>query len=169
MIYLTDFSTASKRLNLNNVAKSSAEPNSFELCRDAATSRRNPIQGTWGRDQREQPPFSVRFRSVGYRNTLHPSVSKRRDMDTVWQKSVIRCIRAIFYFAAKIQKNCRMKSTIFLKNRTTQSTIFVEILKFCRLHRTLFYKNCRLESTIFFKNCTTQPTISAKITHFRGC
>ena len=52
MIYLTDFSTAS-RLNLNNVAKSSAEPNSFELCRDAATSRRNPIQGT------------VRFRSVG--------------------------------------------------------------------------------------------------------
>ena len=146
MIYLTDFSTASKRLNLNN-----------------------PIQGTWGRDQREQPPFSVRFRSVGYRNTLHPSVSKRRDMDTVWQKSVIRCIRAIFYFAAKIQKNCRMKSTIFLKNRTTQSTTFVEILKFCRLHCTLFYKNCRLESTIFFKNCTTQPTISAKITHFRGC
>ena len=29
------------RLNLNNVAKSSAEPNSFELCRDTATSRRN--------------------------------------------------------------------------------------------------------------------------------
>ena len=73
MIYLTDFSTASKRLNLNNVAKSSAEPNSFELCRDVVknvqwtlVSRRNPIQGTWGRDQREQPPFSVRFRSVRY-------------------------------------------------------------------------------------------------------
>ena len=59
MIYLTDFSTASKRLNLNN-----------------------PIQGT------------VRFRSVGHRNTLHSSVSKRRDMGTIWQKSVIRCIRA---------------------------------------------------------------------------
>ena len=59
MIYLTDFSTASKRLNLNN-----------------------PIQGT------------VRFRSVGHRNTLHSSVSKRRDMDTIWQKSVISCIRA---------------------------------------------------------------------------
>ena len=48
MLYLTDFFTASGRLNLNNVAKSSAEPNSFELCRDAVknvqwtlVSRRN--------------------------------------------------------------------------------------------------------------------------------
>ena len=48
MLYLTDFFTASEILNLNNVAKSSAEPNSFELCRDAVknvqwtlVSRRN--------------------------------------------------------------------------------------------------------------------------------
>ena len=32
-----------ERLNLNNVAKSSAEPNSFELCRDAAMTRRNTV------------------------------------------------------------------------------------------------------------------------------
>ena len=50
MLYLTDFSTASKRLNFNN-----------------------PIQGT------------VRFRSVGHRNTLHSSVLKGRDIETVGQ------------------------------------------------------------------------------------
>ena len=49
---------------------------------DFLQPRRNPIQGT------------IRFRSVGYRNTLLSSVSKKRDMDTIWQKSVIRCIRA---------------------------------------------------------------------------
>ena len=82
MLYLTDFSTASKRLNFNNVAKSSAEPNSFELCRDAATSRRNPIQET------------DRFRSVGSGITLLLSVPNGRDIETVWQKSVICYIRA---------------------------------------------------------------------------
>ena len=60
MLYLTDFLTASKRLNLNN-----------------------PIQET------------DRFRSVGSEITLLLSVSKRRDMDTIWQKSVICCTRAI--------------------------------------------------------------------------
>ena len=61
MLYLTDFSTASKRLNFNN-----------------------PIQETWGRDQREQPPFSVRFRSVGSGITLQFSVLKGRDIETIW-------------------------------------------------------------------------------------
>ena len=74
MIYLTDFSTASKRLNLNNVAKSSAEPNSFELCRDAATSRRNPILS----DQRE--------RSVGIAKHLLLSVSKTRHIEKYEQE-----------------------------------------------------------------------------------
>ena len=89
MLYLTDFSTASKRLNFNN-----------------------PIQETWGRDQREQPQVSDRFRSVGPEITLPLSVPKMKknqwlfdngvkqsgelnDIETVWQKSVIRCIRAI--------------------------------------------------------------------------
>ena len=59
MLYLTDFSTASKMLNLNN-----------------------PIQET------------VRFRSVGSGITLLLSVQNGRGIETVLQKSVIRCIRA---------------------------------------------------------------------------
>ena len=43
----------------------------------------NPIQET------------DRFRSVGSGITPLFSVLKGRDMDTIWQKSVIRCIRAI--------------------------------------------------------------------------
>ena len=89
MLYLTDFSTASKRLNFNN-----------------------PIQETWGRDQRKQPPFSDRFRSVGPEITLPLSVPKMKknqwlfdngvkrsgelnDIETGWQKSVICYIRAL--------------------------------------------------------------------------
>ena len=75
MIYLTDFSTASMRLNLNNVAKSSAEPNSFELCRDVVknvqwtlVSRRNPTQGT----------------QCGVNAPLLFSVLKGRDIETIW-------------------------------------------------------------------------------------
>ena len=78
-----------KRLNLNNVAKSSAEPNSFELCRDVVknvqwtlVSRRNPIQET------------DRFRSVGSGITLQFSVLKGRDIETIWYNSVICYIRA---------------------------------------------------------------------------
>ena len=59
MLYLTDFYTASKRLNFNN-----------------------PIQET------------DRFRSVGSGIPLLLSVSKGRDIETVWQKSVICYIRA---------------------------------------------------------------------------
>ena len=66
MLYLTDFSTASKRLNFNN-----------------------PIQET------------DRFRSVGSGITLLLSVSKRRDMDTIWQKSVICYIRALRIFQVR--------------------------------------------------------------------
>ncbi len=100
-----------------------------------------------------------------------PSIpASRRDATWIlFGKNSHTLHKSDFLFRCKDTKNCRMKSTIFLKNRTTQSTTSVEILKFCRLHCTLFYKNCRLESTIFFKNCTTQPTIFAKIDHSRGC
>ncbi len=60
MLYLTDFSTASKSLNFNN-----------------------PIQET------------DRFHSVGSGITLLLSVLKGRDIETVWQKSVICCTRAL--------------------------------------------------------------------------
>ena len=81
MLYTTDISTAFKKLNFNNVAKSSAEPNLFELCRDAVknvqwtlVSRRNPIQET------------DRFRSVGLGITLLLIDPKGRDIESVWQK-----------------------------------------------------------------------------------
>ena len=81
MLYTTDISTALKKLNFNNVAKSSAEPNLFELCRDAVknvqwtlVSRRNPIQET------------DRFRSVGLGITLLLIDPKGRDIESVWQK-----------------------------------------------------------------------------------
>ena len=60
-----------ERLNLNNVAKSSAEPNSFELCRDAVknvqwtlVSRRNPLfrgSAVWGI---ETPSFPASRRGI---------------------------------------------------------------------------------------------------------
>ena len=98
MLYLTDSSTASKMLNLKNVAKSSAKEACFR-CRDLATSRRNPIQET------------VRFCSVGPTKTLllsFPEWRKTRWLSEVtqsanenknvigpiWQKSVILYSRA---------------------------------------------------------------------------
>ena len=69
MLGLTEFSTASKRLNLNN-----------------------PIQGTRGRDRMGA---TSDFRSVGSANPLLPSVPKGRDNENGWQKSVILYTRAI--------------------------------------------------------------------------
>ena len=60
MLYLTDFSTASKRLNLNNVAEVERKESLFSLPRCSNVSKKPHTKSCedWGRDWKEQPQSS---------------------------------------------------------------------------------------------------------------
>ena len=76
MLYLTDISTASKMLNLNNVAEVERKESLFSLPRCSNVSKKPHTNGMGSRPRGEQKSCELLPRSVQYGGMEHPPIQR---------------------------------------------------------------------------------------------